>query len=126
MKQVLCLMFAGALGTLARYGLLRLIPYTGGGAFPVATVFTNVLGCLVIGILIGFNQTDWFKEWGVIAGVGFCGAFTTFSTFLLETTNLLKHQLVLKAFAHLAGSLILGIAAIYLGLWVASKISSQA
>ncbi len=81
----------GMLGSVARY-LLGLIPVKGAGGFPVTTLLINVLGALLIGAL-----TAWAQRCGAVSAhtmlllkVGVCGGFTTFSTFALETEQLLQ------------------------------------
>jgi CrcB protein len=95
----------GGLGSLARYGLSRALP-TGPGQFPWATFITNVLGCLLIGLLMVLITERWtvHRLARPFLGVGVLGGFTTFSTYAVETRGLLQPGTVGLAFAYLAGT----------------------
>jgi CrcB protein len=78
----------GALGSLARYGLSEAISHPRGG-FPVATLVTNILGCLLIGVLMGVLTTmaQPHRLLRPFLGVGVLGGFTTFSTYVVDTLD---------------------------------------
>lgn len=106
-----------ALGGVCRYLLSGLISHKCPGAFPWGTFAVNVLGCLVIGLVYGLidrgvHMTDATR---LLLTVGFCGGFTTFSTFAHENYLLFNgnHTLVLAAYA--AASLFAGLLAAHLG-----------
>ena len=86
------LFIAGGLGTLARYGLSGIVQRDWGGTFPWGTLAVNTIGCFIAGLLwvLAENRTALSGEMRAIIFVGFLGAFTTFSTFVLETGNLLR------------------------------------
>jgi len=82
---------AGALGTLARYGLVGIIQRTSLTTFPLGTTLVNLLGCLVFG-LVWELTSERFQINTELRGcilIGFMGAFTTFSTFIFESGRLL-------------------------------------
>jgi CrcB protein len=121
-----CLLLAagGGAGTLARYWLGR------AGAeiqtarwpeleFPVATLLINVSGSL----LLGFLAVLWEKNrmWYLLLGTGFCGGFTTFSTFSLETWELLKSDRLVAASGYALGSVVAGV----FGVWCAMKLMGR-
>ena len=76
----------GVLGALARYALSLAVPSAPGG-LPVATLLTNLLGCLALGMLVGARPHA--ARLRPFLGTGVLGGFTTFSTFALETDRLL-------------------------------------
>jgi len=92
----------GALGSLARYGLSEAIPHPRGG-FAVATLVTNVLGCLLIGVLMGVltTMTHPHRLLRPFVGVGILGGFTTFSTYVIDTLDQLTtgHQVAALSYA---------------------------
>lgn len=110
--------FGGGLGALGRYGLAHLLP-TRSGQFPWATFVTNVLGCLLIGVLMVLITEVWSAHRLVrpFLGVGVLGGFTTFSTYAVEMRGLLQPGTVGVAFAYLAGTLIAALLAVLLGVW---------
>lgn len=122
MRLLFWLMFAGALGTLARYGLtLGIQKHLGAREidFPLATLFINVVGCFVLAFVATLAAGKWLPgEMRIIVGTGFCGAFTTFSTFALEFDALWKRAPG-AALGYGLGNLILGWLAIGLGQWIA-------
>ena len=123
MRTLLLMMLAGALGTLARYGLTLWIQ-NGAGArfdFPLGTLVVNVAGCLLLSALATWALQRAAPDVRIILGTGFCGAFTTFSTFELEADALLRRAPHL-AFWYLGGNLALGLAAIWAGRWLALQI----
>ena len=111
------LLSAGAVaGANARYwvgvAFLRTIPLT----FPWATLTINVTGGLVLGGFIGFiGQRPQDPGWSMLIAVGFCGAYTTFSTFSYETFALLQARELLSALTYTLGSVGLGLAAVTAG-----------
>ena len=84
--------FAGALGTLARYGLSGVTHRFVGGEFPWGTLAVNLTGALLAGIFWGMaeKRIHWTGEIRAMVLVGFMGGFTTFSAFMLESSELLR------------------------------------
>lgn len=110
----------GALGSLARWGVGELLPWSG-DEFPWATFVENVSGGLALGVLMVFLLDVWppHRYLRPFLGVGLLGGYTTFSTYMLETRDLLVGDEVVTAFAYLAGSLVAGLAAVWLGIFSA-------
>ena len=103
----------GALGSVGRFGLGQALARF--DAFPYGTLLANVLGSLVIGICAGLlvcEQSS--KPAGLFLMAGFCGGFTTFSAFSLQTFELLEQQAWLKA----GGNVVLSVALCLLGTWL--------
>ena len=76
-------MVGGAAGTLARAGVAELIPHSSSG-FPVSTLIVNLVGTAILARLVAVSS-----RWHPLAGTGFCGALTTFSTFQVELVRLI-------------------------------------
>ena len=107
----------GGLGALARYGLAQLLPTPPGG-FPWATFVTNMLGCLLIGVLMVLitEVRSAHRLVRPFLGVGVLGGFTTFSTYAVEFHDLLRPGTVVVAFAYLAGTLVAALVATLVGM----------
>ena len=114
MFNVLAVGFGGFLGSILRY-LIGLIPVTETCLFPIKTFSINVLGCFVIGMVTLYmsKHLELSPYMSLFLKVGLCGGFTTFSTFALETTDLLKSGHVLIAALYVALSVMVGIAVIF-------------
>ncbi len=100
----------GFLGAAARYAL-GLIPLKETTVFPIKTFCINLLGCLVIGLLAAVSAKDHALDprWMLFLKVGLCGGFTTFSTFALESGDLLRGGHTWIALAYVLLSVVLGI-----------------
>lgn len=107
----------GGIGAVARYGLAELWPTQPGG-FPWATFTTNVAGCLLIGVLMVLISEVWsaHRLARPFLGVGVLGGFTTFSTYAVETRDLLQPGTVALAFGYLAGTLLAALLAVIAGV----------
>lgn len=108
----------GFLGAITRYAVDGWVSARTGGGFPYGTLVVNVSGCLVVGILFAM-----LVERGVLANqlrgplmIGFVGAYTTFSTLALESWRLAEEGVWALALANLAGSSLLGVAAVVIGV----------
>lgn len=91
-QRVFLILIAGAVGAACRYGLSGLVQKFANGAYPWGTFAVSLTGCLLAGLLWGLLEGRWHlpAEIRVAVFVGFLGAFTTFSTFILETAELLR------------------------------------
>ena len=103
----LLIFVGGGLGSLCRYGLAALVQSRTHLTFPVGTLVVNVLGCIIIGVAARYMlnmQTDVMARAAIITG--FCGGFTTFSTFSYETVGLMSGGEWGKAALYVAASVI--------------------
>jgi CrcB protein len=117
MREIVALALAGAAGTLGRWALGGWAYKLLGERFAYGTLAVNVLGCLLLGLLMHLSlASDLVPEgWRVALGVGFLGAFTTFSTFGYETLSYAEQGAWSLALANVVANLVLGLAAIWLG-----------
>jgi CrcB protein len=114
----------GLLGTLARYGLQGLVQRGGGGVFPAGTLAINLIGSLVLGFLVryGTGSTVISPELRGGLTIGFCGAFTTMSTFSYESMKLLADAEYWYAGLYMGGTIVGCLAAVIAGTALASKL----
>jgi len=120
MLALLAVAGGGAIGALARYQLTLWVFARWPGAFPSGTFLVNVVGCLLLGVVGGALdlRTEAHPALRLFLGVGILGAFTTFSTFELETVYALERGDVAVALGYVVGSVVLGFAAVVAGLHV--------
>jgi CrcB protein len=118
MMQILCVALGGACGSVCRYLFSVAIPRMHG--FPVATWIVNVLGCLLIGLLSGYLARMHLSSPALrlLLVTGFCGGFTTFSTFASENITLLQNGQWGVALLNIGTSIFAGLLACALGLWM--------
>jgi len=124
MSVVLGVFFGGAVGALSRYGLDSWIERHTVSDFPWATFVVNVTGCLVVGFLIAalvdrHHAPAWLRAALV---VGFCGGYTTFSTFAQETLDLLEARLAALAVLYAAASVVVGLVAVFVGAQLGRRV----
>ena len=113
----------GALGALARYGAGLALP-RGTGAFPLGTFLVNVTGCLLIGALV-VVITEWILTHPLVrpfAVTGVLGGFTTFSTYAVDSAQLLVAGRIGTALAYVAGTLVSAVAATWAGMRLARAV----
>jgi CrcB protein len=119
MINYLWVALGSGLGGLCRYGVGLIAEAWLGGAFPWGTIFINVVGSLVIGGFIGMTAPDgrWLASahLRIFVTTGFCGGFTTFSSFSLQTIDLLQRGDRPAALANIGLSVVLCLAATWLG-----------
>ena len=116
---VALLALAGGLGALLRYEVERLVRRRTGTDFPFGTLVINVSGSFALGVLLGLAAHHGVSTTLVtVAGTGLLGAYTTFSTFSVDTVGLVERGRTGAAAANLGASLVLGLGAAALGLLV--------
>jgi CrcB protein len=117
-QQLLAIAGGGALGAVLRYGMSNGIYRLLGRDFPYGTMAVNILGSLLMGFLfvLFVERTMVSAEWRLGLLVGFLGAFTTFSTFSLETLALFDAGAPLKALLNIMASVVLCLVATWLGM----------
>jgi len=121
---VLVVIAGGVFGALARYGLSTLLPAPGG--WPLPTLVINLAGALLLGALLEAlvrrgPDAGTRRIIRLLAGTGFIGAFTTYSTFALETNTLLDAGRLTDGLLYLAATLIGGAGATVAGIWLAAS-----
>ena len=114
LKIPLAVFIGGGLGSVARWGVSHLLgDYSWAKPFPWPTFLINVLGSLILGILA--VVTEHRPGWYALLGLGFCGGFTTFSTFSVETVRLLEKS-PMAAVGYAVASVLSGVFGAWLGL----------
>ncbi len=123
-KLILAVGAGSFLGGIARFLLSKSINAVSVFAFPLATFVVNILGCFAIGFFSGMalHSSQINETWRLFLTVGFCGGFTTFSTFANENLNLLQNDHIVGFALYAALSLFVGIIAVYLGNLLSSNI----
>ncbi len=120
MKTIVLVGIGGAIGSVLRYLTAMVVQKYYASVFPLATLLTNLIGCFLIGIIVGWltkNQmADSNLKWLLVTG--FCGGYTTFSAFGLENVSLFQSNHSATAFLYIAASVIAGLAAVWGGLYL--------
>ena len=117
-QKLAWLALAGALGTLARYGLSGVVQKWSGAGFPWGTFLVNALGCLLFGFVwqLAEGRRIISPDARLIGLTGFLGAFTTFSTFAFDSTQMIREGHWLPLAGNLIGQNALGIVCVVLGM----------
>ena len=115
-KDIVLVGIGSCLGGICRYLISHFIGHPQSG-FPWGTFVVNIIGCLLIGILWGVTSRfqNFAQAFSLLLVVGFCGGFTTFSTFSREGLSLLQTQNYTLFLLYTLGSVVLGILAVMVG-----------
>jgi fluoride exporter len=119
-KTLLLVGTGGFLGSISRFLASRFIQDNLSVAFPFGTFFVNISGCFLIGLIYGFSERSSLltSGWKMFLAVGFCGGFTTFSTFANENLALLRDGEFLYFLLYTGLSIFLGITATFLAVLI--------
>ena len=118
MKVMLAIGLAGAVGAVLRYGCVRGVALLG-CAFPWGTLLVNCVGAFLAGLCFILAKDRWDPFWVTVCFVGFLGAFTTFSTFALESVRLGMEGQIVKAMGNVLLQNVSGLLAVWLGMLAA-------
>jgi fluoride exporter len=121
LKTFLFIFLGGGLGSVFRYGTTLLTQKFYTHSFPLATFLVNVIGCFIIGALIGFSDKLFatHADLRFLFITGFCGGYTTFSAFGHENMNLIQNNQLGLAITYIGLSVVVGLLAVWLGLFLA-------
>ena len=124
MKALIFIAAGGAFGAVLRYGASVGVYSLLGRGFPYGTLFVNVSGSLLMGVLsvIMLERFDIDPEWRAAVLVGVLGSFTTFSTFSIETLNLLEQGEVMRAMANIVLSVFVCLFAVWFGVLIGRQL----
>lgn len=119
-KSLVLVGIGGFLGSISRYLAALFIARMYSSVFPYGTFIVNIVGCFLIGLFYGLSkQLNWFSpEWSLFLATGFCGGFTTFSSFAYENLALLQRGDYFIFAAYSISSFVLGIVAAFAGLFL--------
>lgn len=118
MQNLLLVALLGVVGVLSRYGVDQWVG-TGGSGFPVSTFMINALGCFAAGVVLVLGERQLLSpvlQTGLL--VGFCGGFTTFSAYALQTVMLLEKEKFVPAILYWTISPVVGLAMVFLAITI--------
>lgn len=119
MNKFILVGLGGALGAMLRYGMTY-IPFK--SHFPISTFFTNIIGAIFIGFIVGiFEKQRIGESFMLFLKTGVCGGFTTFSTFSLETLQLIENGHILMGTIYIITSVIGCIFGVFIGKYIGLK-----
>ncbi|MCH2631035.1 MAG: fluoride efflux transporter CrcB [Nisaea sp.] len=120
MKIILMVAIGGAIGAVARQQSNQLIMRIFGGEFPIGTIFVNILGSFIMGLLFELfaSKITLSDEWRSLIFTGVLASFTTFSSFALDVALLSERNEYYYALCYIGMSVVLSIGALFVGLWV--------
>ena len=120
MKILLMVAIGGAIGAVARQQSNQLIIKIFGGEFPIGTIFVNILGSFIMGLLFELfaSKITLSDEWRSLIFTGVLASFTTFSSFALDVALLSERNEYYYALCYIGMSVVLSIGALFVGLWV--------
>jgi len=124
LKALLFIAVGGAVGAVLRYGASLGVYSVLGRGFPYGTLFVNVSGSLLMGLLsvLMLERFAIGPEWRAAVLVGVLGSFTTFSTFSIETLNLLEQGDLMRAMANIVLSVLICLVAVWFGVLIGRQI----
>ena len=112
-RSILLVALGGAVGSVCRYLVSRMME----SSFPWGTLTVNIIGSLLIGLLVGLTSKDIVsQEMKLLLVTGFCGGFTTFSTFANESFGMMKAGDALQMALYVSASVVIGILAVWAGM----------
>lgn len=117
-KETLLVAFGGAIGSACRY-LLSVVTIGAGYFIPLGTLTVNIVGSLLIGALLALTNGG---NWHHFCIVGFCGGFTTFSTFSAEMITMLKTENYSNALIYALLSVFMCVASVAFGFWAVKQV----
>ncbi len=125
MQKYIYIALGGALGSIARFWVDSSVANRLGIKFPYGTLVVNITACVIIGFSLTFlaRRTDLNPAWRFLIPIGFVGAYSTFSTFEWEAMSTLRTGAFLEASLYVVASILLGLAAIWCGSFLAEIIS---
>ena len=123
-KTIFIVGTGGFIGSVARYLKQICVEKIFYSTFPLGTFVANMLGCFIIGIVFAVAEKGNLMnpEWRIFLAVGFCGGFTTFSSFAYNNFSFLKDHTFWPFFLNVGLSVVLGVLAVYLGVLLVRSI----
>lgn len=120
MKQLLLIFAGGGLGSVARFLFGKWVNGLHQLNFPFGTLAVNLAACFMLGLVVGLSDQRQLlsADSKIFWAVGFCGGFSTFSTFSLETAQLFQQGMTVNGVMYILGSVVLCWLAVVLGMWV--------
>jgi fluoride exporter len=123
MKNILLVFIGGGFGSLLRFLTSRLISTSFETTFPLPTLIINVVGCFLIGVVLSLGKSGNINApLTLFLATGFCGGFTTFSTFSYENYTLIEFRQFASMALYIGLSLALGLMSTYFGIILIRKI----